>query len=893
MRQTFKSTAFAAGVWAFSIMAGLAETISDTAGYVTLTSTDPSGTSSFNTSLHWSENAAPHAGTNYLVQGGLTLRTPNSLMTDDAFAGDSLTLDNANMNMKHYTCSMTIKDLRLYSCRIAHGMGMGGANGTFSGLAGAISVYGTAEAPSTFSGSGSGGTRVLGLAATLSGAETNVIGIIRTPTEGDSSGQRFFTVVTGTNTSYRGRFTVTGFNINLAANGDCALGTGDLADGTSVVTLYNQGGFFGADGYAFTNTAYSISVTNSGTLGAYSVGTNNLGLLFGNGVRIAGTGTLYIDNRRGATAFDDVRIEGLTKIVVTEGTLRFYKNYNHPDLSIVVTNAVDPGSIAGECENLGAVTLNGNSYVSPGVGTGSLGTLGMKSLTVNGSSYFITSIQTNGAGVATSDFIRVKGNLSKGPGVGKIPFQLDNYLVNVENPVVVRLLSAANLGTDITADDFSICTTLDYASNILSGTFSVETENGTNYLVFTRTSRPIVQLAGSDADAPTSFDHDGKWSNAKAPSNSYDYLVPYGKLLRARVGATFAGHSLSIISVGDFAINGVIATVPDLRLYSGSIISTRNSGDQNTLCGTGTVYATSDNPVNFMIEQTDNKYRALNLKMALKGSGDIRFRCYAVTPTVVATFTGGYFLISGDNTEFTGGINLFQPAITVDFTNETAMGGPAPAFREDRLRFTSNAVLRCSSSYTLSDSTRGITLEASAVSSWDGGSFEVLTNQTLTVQNIITGGGSLRKLGTGTLVLDAVNTYSNYTRIKAGTLTVRNLQALGEGHVECSTNGILRIETAEGVRLSATNPLITSDGAQGLKVELSAFEVDPGDRASVDANLFLIPGATEFDTSKITLVNSKLGKKFSTIEIKTKATDAGLLVYARAKADGTCIQLLP
>ena len=62
---------------------------------VTLGANNAFGTSSFNTSLSWSDGAAPAAGNAYVVPAGLALRTPADSAVDHVFAGDSLTLTGA------------------------------------------------------------------------------------------------------------------------------------------------------------------------------------------------------------------------------------------------------------------------------------------------------------------------------------------------------------------------------------------------------------------------------------------------------------------------------------------------------------------------------------------------------------------------------------------------------------------------------------------------------------------------------------------------------------------------------------------------------------------------------------------------------------------------------
>ncbi len=122
---------------------GFGEVITDTSGYVTLTATDAMGKTSFNTGLNWSEPTAPHSDTNYLIQGGLEMRTPDG-SGSVTFAGKSLTLDRGNISIKSRDGStITIPDFRIYPNSI---IAVGNA-GSSSSLNGKMTVNTTADGP--------------------------------------------------------------------------------------------------------------------------------------------------------------------------------------------------------------------------------------------------------------------------------------------------------------------------------------------------------------------------------------------------------------------------------------------------------------------------------------------------------------------------------------------------------------------------------------------------------------------------------------------------------------------------------------------------------------------------------------------------------------------------
>ena len=732
-----------------------------------------------------------------------------------------------------------------------------------------------------------------------------MVAIAHTPGENDDPSKGFRCELRGDNSAYQGRFLVdreeaTGFHVAHFSS-HAALGA-PVADGPKL-TLKN-GTTLSGSGLALTNgyaVAVEGTVTFSTTWSEVSISGRriNEGLYLGKGGSITGDGTSVIKVPSGAgssLALDDVALTGIAGLEIGY-TVRLYPGYNHPEVPLTLT---EEGMLADNSDGIGDVTLDGHSRLQPGFGQTGIDAYGrftMKSLTMRGDSFLILSMGVMD-GVVTGDFIRVRGNLVNERGT-PIPVHVDVYPDNVSVGTRIPLLSAANLGTDVTAADFVAFSDSPYITSRLEGTFEIAPMGGENFLFYVTGSRPVVRLTGKDASGSDSWVRPGFWSDHQAPSGAYDYAIPNGMLLR-RSGtgdnSVFAGYSLSILGGGDFAINGQTAKVDDLRLFSDGILTTRSNGSGNRLQGTATVYAEKGNPFNFEIECADGATRTLNLEATLQGAGDLRFRYYHTS-----TETSGngapktYYLVTGDNSGFTGGIELFQRAVCTDFKNELSMGGPAPAFRADRLLFTSNATLRCSASYVMSDPTRGITFGAGVLDgAQDGGTIEVATGQTLTISNRIAGTTSLRKTGLGTLVLCcATNTFSGTIRNQGnsggsygagGVIAVGHADALANATLEIYSNTVWRVDAPEGMTVKGLDAVVQNGSRDGrFLVRPLAFENAKGGK--IEANLVRFLGATAADAeAALALVEvdaSALGKSWK-IETEAVPEEDALLVRATA-----------
>ncbi|WP_418115963.1 autotransporter outer membrane beta-barrel domain-containing protein [Variovorax sp. NFACC27] len=190
-----------------------------------------------------------------------------------------------------------------------------------------------------------------------------------------------------------------------------------------------------------------------------------------------------------------------------------------------------------------------------------------------------------------------------------------------------------------------------------------------------------------------------------------------------------------------------------------------------------------------------------------------------INGTLSATGTGNVLRLSGATTdgttslgaatyrgferyEKTGANTWTLTGTTTELTPWTVLGGTLAIADDGALgdssgRLTLDAgTLRSTGTTTAS---RNITVGAG------GATFEVDLVRTLTLNGTLSGAGSLRKTGAGTLVLGAANNYIGGTAVEAGSLNAAATGALGSGPVSVAANASLLFSgTADASGLTIT-----------------------------------------------------------------------------------------
>ena len=330
--------------------------------------------------------------------------------------------------------------------------------------------------------------------------------------------------------------------------------------------------------------------------------------------------------------------------------------------------------------------------------------------------------------------------------------------------------------------------TLNAGGDNSSTTFSgIIQDTGTGALALTKSGTGTLTLSGANSyDGATSITAGALniQNNTALGSTVGSTTVSSGAALELQ-GGIAVGEAISFTNTG-VGGNGAIRNISGNNTLSGALTIANNTtnliqSDAGTLLLSGTINSSSTASRNLTLSGAGNI--TISAAMNLNGSA-------GTTGTLTKNGTG-YATITNANT-FSGLTTV--SAGTLEIQNATALGSSAAA---GNTSVTSGATLAISNNITTAEPlslngqgvgsngalrglsgtntvTGNITL---ATASYIG----VDASSTLTASGIISGATDLTKVGNGTLVLTAANTYTGTTAINAGTLEIRNTAGLGGG----------------------------------------------------------------------------------------------------------------
>jgi autotransporter-associated beta strand protein len=369
-----------------------------------------------------------------------------------------------------------------------------------------------------------------------------------------------------------------------------------------------------------------------------------------------------------------------------------------------------------------------------------------------------------------------------------------------------------------------------FTNNATAGTSTVFTSNGSNFPTFQAPPAGVEFRGSSSADHATFINNPAFTLGGHAPQSHPDLpaivapgYVAFAENATAAHGmftnngggfdvlgsyTTFVGHSSA--ADGSFVNNGARAGTSQLSNDGSTIFRefstaanatfTNNGGLAKTALGgflgfydnstAGTARVTNNNPgavsgalggqTGFQINASADRAIIVNEGCVIDqqfGAGETNFRNNATAANSTITNNGG------TATDAWGGRTYFFDHATADnatlFANGGSNGGQGAKiqFEEDSTGGTTRIVLAGNGFLTIAPHhAPGVT-----IGSLEGSGIVFLGNNNLTVgsrnnstlfSGVIQDGGSLTKIGPGTLTLSGVNTYTGATTANAGKLAV-------------------------------------------------------------------------------------------------------------------------
>ncbi len=712
--------------------------------------------------------ANTYAGATTVNLGTLTAGANNVISSSSALtlantAGATFNLNNFNQSIGTLSGGGTSGgNITLGSATLTVNQG---SNNTYAGVingTGGLTVNGTATLTLTGSNTYTGATTIS--AGTLQAGAANII---------SSS-------VTLANTS-GAVFDLNGYNQSIQTLSGGGTTGGNISLGSATLTI-NQGsansfsGVIGGSGGITKNGSSTLTLggfnTYTGTT-AINVGTLQAGsasvISSSSAVTLANTAGAAFDLNGNNQSIGSLSGGGATGGNITLGSATLTVNQSGSNSYSGIISGTGNVTKAGS----GTLTLNGaNTYT--GTTTINAGTLKAGAANVISSSTPVTLANVASAAFDLNNFNQSIGSLSGGGATGG-NIALGSATLTI-NQTSANSYAGIISGSGAVTKAGSSTITLSGA-NTYTGTTTVNAgslQAGAANVISSSNAVTLANVASATLDL-NSFDQSiGTLSGAG--STGGNITLGSGTLTVNQATAnTYAGV---ISGSGAVTINGTATlTLSGANTYTGVTTinnGTLQAGAAHVLPASSPLTLANTAGANLDLNGFDQSIGGLWGGGATGGNISLGSGVLTVTQNAFGTFsgvisgTGNLALASSStNTLVLAGANTFSGTTTVNggtikVTSDNNLGTAPGTATANNVTINGGSV-EVGGTFTL-NSNRGVSLGTA------GGTIQVDPTYTLTYAGVVAGSGALTKSGTGTLLLNGVNTYSGATNVTAGTL---------------------------------------------------------------------------------------------------------------------------
>ena len=506
----------------------------------------------------------------------------------------------------------------------------------------------------------------------------------------------------------------------------------DAVGGSTNVAINIDSTASGSFALSTTPTPFSVdtssTITNSGNLS-----------MSGNGTGVANRGAMLLGVNNGNTitnaaggvisttgAYNDgVAANGNNNTLVNNGTITTTGNNSYG--MTAAWGQSNTGASGNTITNTGTVTTSGNNARAASLlgGSGTINNSG--TLTTNGRDAPAVYMQGNNDALVNSGTIQTTGTATSGGSVDAVVSNTlgSSFTASITNQAGGRIISNNGIGVRSTNG----ATTITNAGLIQGGGGTAIQGGSGNVTLILQTGSQIIGTANGGSGTNTvTLQGTGTASNA---------FTNFQSLTMAGTAWTWAGtgtFSTALVQSGALNLTGTLGTT------TASVVATVNNG--------ATLQA-----------------NASNLPLSVTDNGLVRFQQDS-TGTYTGTISGGGIVEktgagtltlapSAGNT-YSGGTTITQGTLSVAADN--ALGASSGALTLNGGTLQLGSTFNLAAGRAVSVTGNNGTIDTQGFNS--------------TIAQGITGAGTLTKLGSGTLTLNGVNSYTGGTQVSAGTVIV-------------------------------------------------------------------------------------------------------------------------